>query len=111
MNRLAVTSLLFVSGVACADCGLSISQGTMTLVVGKNTKKCFSSPAFTQAFRANIEDALSNNQVAEASPSSSPNRKKKAFDERNSNSEKLWALEERAFQARVPTGRYFGQRP
>jgi hypothetical protein len=105
MPRSVLALLFLVPAIACAECGFSVADDTMTIVVGKNTRKCFSSAAFKEAFKADVADATRPT----GSELSRPQRKK-AFDERGAKGDKLWALEERAFQARAPSGRYFGQR-
>lgn len=94
-----VSSLM--SFPALAACGFVQSGDTMTIVVGGNTSSCFSSPEFREAFKANVQAALGENDPVVTG-------QKRPFDHRTRNGNKLWALAERHHQA-TAGGRYFGQ--
>ncbi|TFW09715.1 hypothetical protein E4K72_04560 [Oxalobacteraceae bacterium OM1] len=106
MTRSAIIALLaLLPLIGHADCGFTRSDGTVTLVVGKDSK-CSSS--FREAFRADLVASVQAMNGAEAVAQTQA--AKRSFDDRTPRSQKLWALEERAFQSRMPSGRYFGQR-
>lgn len=91
--------LLLLPSIAVAECGFTRSGNAMTIVVGKNAK-CLSSGAFREALKAEIAEALEEEEsIAE---------KKRAIDDRNARGNKLWAIAERRHQETA--GRYFGQK-
>lgn len=96
--------LLFTPVIAFAECGFAHEDATMTIVVSKQAKSCFSSTSFREAFKASINAALNEDSVI-----SEPSRKR--FDDRSTRGEKLWTLAERRHQATMPTGRYYGAKP
>ncbi|HEY0844833.1 MAG TPA: hypothetical protein VGE12_05670 [Noviherbaspirillum sp.] len=94
--------LTFLAPVfAFANCGLAVTGSTLTIVVGKNTDKCFGSADFSENFKSTVTDVLDESEVVVA--------RKRAYDERNSRGRKLWAIAERQHQAGTG-GRYFGQK-
>lgn len=103
MLKKIIIALMLLPSIAFADCGFAMSGATMTIFVGKKADKCFSSSGFSEAFKSTVTDALeeSDGRVVP---------QKRAFDERNASSNKLWAIAERQYQASSPTGRYFGQK-
>lgn len=103
-RRCLLVSLFLFPVFAHAECGFSRGDGTVTVVVGKDSK-C--SKEFRAAFRS---DMIASVQAMNDADGDRQAARKKTFDDRTARSAKLWALEERAFQSRVPTGRYYGQR-
>jgi hypothetical protein len=106
MTRCALAILSAVLPMfAHADCGFARSEGTVTVVVGKESK-C--SSAFRAAFRSDI--VASVQAMNDANELSQGTKRRKSFDDRTERSQKLWALQERVFQSSNPAGRYYGQR-
>lgn len=52
----AIAVILFIahSAAAASECGFIADGAEMTIVVGKDANRCFSSPAFKDQFRANL---------------------------------------------------------
>jgi hypothetical protein len=103
---LCLLCLLTVSTAAGATgCGFALTEQGMVLYVGANAnaKACLAGPEFRRAFAAGINAGLAE----EERPNQS---RRRSIDDRPSNSARLWALEERNFQATQPSGRYYGQR-
>lgn len=105
MPRFFLAPLLLSPLLACAECGFANSGDTLTLVVGANTTSCFKSEAFRREFRASLVASVQAMDREEPE-----NVRKRAFDDRNSRSQKLWTLAERNYQSTFPSGRYFGQK-
>jgi len=101
MRKLLITFLLLLPLAASAECGFTRSGNAMTIVVGKDPK-CLSSGAFRGALKADIAAALQEQETSAV-------ERKRAYDDRNARSAKLWALAERRHQEL--SARYFGQRP
>ncbi len=95
--------LLLLPAFAYAECGFTNDGNSMTIVVGSNAK-CLSSEAFRQAFKSGIAQALDESEPVRAAD------QRRAFDDRNQRSSKLWAIAERRHQETLPGGRYFGQK-
>jgi len=102
MLKTTIIGLLLLPGLAFGQCGFAMSDGTMVIVVGKNGDKCFSSGEFAATFKATVTEALEESEALAA--------QKKAYDDRNSRSHKLWSIAERQHRATQSSGRYFGQR-
>ncbi|NEX63274.1 hypothetical protein [Noviherbaspirillum galbum] len=95
---------LFLPPSAWAECGFVSAEDGMTLVVSKDSNHCFKSEAFRSRFREQLSSAVKT-MDAEAELTE---RRRRAFDDRNRASQKLWSIAERQHQA--SGGRYFGQR-
>ncbi|RJF99821.1 hypothetical protein [Noviherbaspirillum saxi] len=95
-----LATALLMPLAASAACGFVQSGDTMTIVVGEHATSCFSSAAFREAFKANVQAALGESDTVAS-------EQKKPFDHRSRNGNKLWALAERQHQA--TGGGYFGQ--
>lgn len=100
MSRHLIAIMLLLPSIAIAECGFTRNGNAMTIVVGKNTK-CLSSGTFREALKADIAAALEEEDAVAA-------ERKRAFDDRNTRSNKLWAIAERRHQE--SGGRYFGQK-
>ncbi len=97
--------LLTAPLVASANCGFAKTDEGMTIVVGKKGNTCFKSEEFRTAFREQLVASVQEMEVQQANE-----RRKKPVIERTARAERLWSLEERAFQAKSPGARYFGQK-
>lgn len=100
MHKRLIAILLLLPSIAFAECGFTRNGNAMTIVVGKNAK-CLSSGAFREALKADIATALEEDEASAA-------ENKRAFDDRNTRGNKLWAIAERRHQE--SGGRYFGQK-
>jgi len=98
--RPLLIAVLLLPAVAFADCGFTRTGNSMTIVVGKDPK-CLSSGAFREALKADIVNALEEEEAVVA--------RKRAYDDRNTRGAKLWAIAERRHQE--VGARYFGQKP
>lgn len=103
MVFLLTAATLALAPAARAECGFSHDDDTLTIVVGKGSRSCFSSDQFRSAFKAQVTAAL------EGGDSTAGTRQKKAFDERNGSGRKLWSIAERQHQINTMNS-YFGQR-
>jgi hypothetical protein len=102
MSKFAALILLLIPLIATAQCGFALDGATMTIVVGKDTNTCFSSDGFRKAFKADMSEALEQDDPRVRTG-------KKSIDDRNVRGTKLWAIAERNHQAN-PGGSYFGQK-
>jgi hypothetical protein len=100
MHRHFLAILLLLPAIAFAECGFTRSGNAMTIVVGKDAK-CLSSGAFREALKRDIAEALEEEEAR-------ADEKRRAFDDRNTRGNKLWAIAERRHQE--SGGRYFGQK-
>lgn len=90
---------------ASAECGFVNDDNGLTIVVNSKSNKCFTSEKFRDAFRASLVasvQAMNENDAVVAA-------QKRPIDYRSRSGQKLWNLEERMHQSRMPSGRYFGQ--
>jgi hypothetical protein len=102
MIKLITAILLLLPALAHAECGFTRSGNSMTIVVGKNAK-CLSSESFRGALKADIAEALDEVDAVRANE-----QQRRAFDDRNARSAKLWTIAERRHQE--VGGTYFGQK-
>lgn len=101
MFKLLTAIFLLLPALAQAECGFTRSGNSMTIVVGKNAK-CLSSESFRGALKADIAEALDEAEVVRT------NQHRRAYDDRNARSAKLWTIAERRYQE--VGGTYFGQK-
>jgi len=98
-----IAILLLLPAFAYAECGFTRDGNSMVIVVGSNAK-CLSSEGFREAFKAGVAQALEESDAVRAA------EQRRAFDDRNPRSSKLWTIAERKYQESMPGGRYFGQK-
>ena len=101
MPKALTAILILLPSLAFAECGFTRSGNSMTIVVGGNPK-CLSSESFREAFKAGIAQGLEEDEAARNA------QHKRAYDDRNHRSAKLWAIAEQQHRANQG-GRYFGQ--
>lgn len=106
MKKLTFALLLSLLPLAAsAECGFVTSGDGVAIIVGKGNNRCFQSAEFREAFRNNLIAAVE----AMDTESVRQERIRKAYDDRNARTAKLWTIAERE-HASSGGGRYWGQK-